>query len=153
AILASLILWPLYVGVALTLQLVGLVLLVPLCLFRMWSWRRSYVAQFRPRGPIAAGWGGWLTWLWGNEEDGVNGPMWWAERTRAYDGGRLRLAWSAYRWSALRNPVNNLRFVPGINPVIDPARVRHWREGRWAFTWQGLYAGFMWFPVIRGRTF
>jgi len=181
AILASLVLWPLYIAVALVLQLVGLVILVPLCLTRAWVHRdsRVYAADGTPRSlyPMAlpynvAAWrGGWLTWLWGNEEDGVYGPLWWQHRTGTYlspSGGwrhKLRVAWSAYRWSALRNPANNMRFIPWINPAIVPAHIQHIPVWTWPatspsygsslgwFCWQGVYSGLCLFPVIRGQQF
>lgn len=145
AILASLVLWPMYLALSLVLDVVGLFLLVPLSLARAWRWRYSRVYAGRN---MTVWRGGRLTWLWGNEEDGVAGPEWWRERTGVARYGWLNGCWSAYRWSALRNPTNNLRFVPFINPVIDPHAIR-WvgrgdpeTLGSWSFTWQGAYAGF-----------
>lgn len=158
AILASLILWPAYVAVALLLQLVGLVILLPLAALNWWQAGESHIWPERkhplnidywcPPVPYLH----WLFWLWGNEEDGVTGPEWWKVRTGVASPFRLVApwhvqAWSAYRWSALRNPVNNMRFVPWINPVIEPAgiRSRTWNpiDKPWlvVLTWQGPYAG------------
>lgn len=53
------------------------------------------------------------TWLWDNKIDGVVGP-----------GPVTR--WQAFYWSALRNPVNNLRFVPGVSKVGRPLWYRTW---------------------------
>ena len=59
-------------------------------------------------------------WLWGNDFDGLLGDKrgWWADNTPfgvAVDS-YLAMWW----WAAVRNPVNNLRFVPGITcPVSD----------------------------------
>jgi hypothetical protein len=52
-------------------------------------------------------------WIWSNSEDGVWGP---------YPHSR----WYAFYWTALRNPVNNLRFVPGISMVGRPLWYRTW---------------------------
>jgi hypothetical protein len=146
AILASLILWPLYLAVFLVLAIIGLVLLLPLSLLKAWRWRFTRV--FPDLREVSAWRGGWLTWVWGNEEDGVTGPDWWLRRTK---GSKAWLV--AYRWSALRNPVNNLRFIRAINPVIDPKRVRAVRWDSGFFCWQGAFAGVMHFPVIRGQVF
>jgi hypothetical protein len=163
AALASLILWPLYLCLFLPLAIIGAVILAPLSLFRMHSYRPSRFEAFRgPLGEdkVAAWWGGWLTWLWGNEEDGVNGPLWWRNRTGVLPSvsgvalaQRLARAWSTYRWSAHRNPVNNLRFLPVVCPTINPTRIRSKQWDNGFFCWQGVYAGVMHFPVIRGRVF
>jgi hypothetical protein len=64
--------------------------------------------------------------LWNNEEDGVDGlrggdpaQNWWADQTVTWSS-RKRI----FVWSALRNPVDSLRWVPLLNPKLDPARVR-----------------------------
>lgn len=185
AILASLVLWPLYLALALTLDVLGLVLLLPLSALRAWRFRGS-MAFAADGSPLSDNWrtmedadvprhitswrGGWLTWLWGNEEDGVTGPGWWRERTLG--GYSLGPPWyvralSAYRWSALRNPSNNLRFVPLINPVIRPEaiRARVWsRTPRWPawrlprvyetiLTWQGVYSGIRCHIAFRGAQY
>lgn len=54
--------------------------------------------------------GGWLTYLFANDEDGVWGPP-------AYNPTASR--WLTFKWSALRNPVNNLRFLTA------------WKGGPW----------------------
>lgn len=60
-----------------------------------------------------------LFWLWANEGDGLYPP----EYAKKYpDWSFFRLAWT---WAAVRNPVNNLRFVPLLSCKIDSWRV-HW---------------------------
>jgi hypothetical protein len=95
--------WIFYVFVqviSFILMVVGWVILIPFAWGRWWVlspspyYRRS-VLQWR---------GGWATWLWGNSEDGVTGAEWYRI---AY--GETR--WRAYVWSALRNPVGNLRWL------------------------------------------
>lgn len=149
--------WLLYSAVAIVLNAIGLVLLLPLSACHAWRRRPSKVFPFAPHAgfPITAWRGGWLTWLWGNEEDGVTGPQWWLIRTGAtvLPSNRWKLARAAYRWSALRNPSNNMRFIPGVNPVIEPSRIQSVRAARWIFTWQGPFAGFIWFPRIGEKVF
>lgn len=159
AILGSLVFWPLYIAVSLALDVIGLVLLALLSLCHAWKSRPSKVAQFRtapkwPNGKVTAWRFGWLTWLWGNEEDGVTGPPWWELRTTdGIKASYLALAWSAYRWSALRNPSNNLRFIPGINPVIEPARIDYRTGLHYWFVWQGPYAGWWYWFRFKDQTF
>lgn len=141
-ILLSLPLWLAYTAAALALDVIGLVILLPLSATHAWKSRQSkvYGREFRKPTMLMAWRGGWLTWLWGNEEDGVTGPIWWGLQNA---GKPLWLV--AYRWSALRNASNNMRFIPVINPVIDPERIR-WSMGgghSWEviYTWQGIYSG------------
>ena len=51
-----------------------------------------------------------IFWLWDNEEDGIYGAQFWLDK---YKG--VKNLKTAYTWSAIRNPVNNMRFVFGIN--------------------------------------
>lgn len=51
-----------------------------------------------------AGWGGHLLWLFDNDEDGIFGPL---PLVIVVKNPR----WQSFYWCALRNPVNNLRFI------------------------------------------
>lgn len=140
----SVVLWCAYLIPHALLWLAGIPICYALSKRAMWVYRESkyfgnYIHAWRPR---------WA-WLWGNEEDGVTGPDWWAEQNADKPIERR-----AFIWSALRNPVNNLRFVPVIHPVIDPSRIRFIgndddppygtgeKRLQWAFTWQGIFSGF-----------
>lgn len=46
-----------------------------------------------------------IFWLWGNDEDGVN-PQWWQDRHPNWPHW-----WQAFVWLAIRNPVNNHRYL------------------------------------------
>lgn len=87
--------------IAFVVMLFGILLLLPLCALRYWTIRES---RYFPGRTIAVWRGGWLTWIWGNEEDGVIGADFFRAR---FKDERL----SAYLWSAWRNPANNLRFI------------------------------------------
>jgi hypothetical protein len=173
-LLRSLLLWLAYSSVALVLDIIGLVIMVPLAAMRAWRLRPSkvYRSDYWGMRGVTVWRGGWLTWLWCNEEDGVTGPGWWWNRTcRGYARNNAPWwvsAWSSYRWSALRNPSNNMRFVPGINPVIRPEAVRSWewrvplaRTAGWKWpvlaeailTWQGPYSGVRLHITFRGHVF
>lgn len=112
--LGAAIFWALQT-VSLAATIVGWFLLLPLSAFKLWHTAPSL--HF-PRS-VTVWNGGYLTWIWGNEEDGVlpdarNNYMTWAPDW-------LR----AYVWSAWRNSANNLRFV--CTHVGGPwLQVRRW---------------------------
>lgn len=79
----------------------------------------------------------WM-WIFGNEEDGIDGlrggdaaQFWWAKMTSA-DSVRMRI----FKWSARRNPINNLRYVPLLSPRFHPDQI----EFVGGYIWQGVYA-------------
>jgi hypothetical protein len=155
AVLASVTLWPLYACASALLDLIGLLIVYVLSHDVRVVRRKSRIYPDRWVDAWLPRW----AWLWGNEQDGVSGPMWFRELHRGRCYGRV-----AFLWSALRNPTNNLRFVPFINPVIVPGLVgaignsedpnlerkrdlalNVWRRRMyWCFTWQGIFAGFWW---------
>lgn len=87
--------------VALVATVIGWVLLIPLAITRCWVLKNSkeYPDRVLPQWR-----GGWLTFIWGNLEDGVIGSPHYRERIP-------NEILSAYLWSAWRNSANNLRFV------------------------------------------
>jgi hypothetical protein len=117
-----------------------------------------------------------LAWLWGNDFDGLDGDkrLWWADNCDALVlfgllpllrrlglpiGSLPVTSWLArWWWAALRNPVNNLRLVPGFNCPVGDCQLTHWGRftvedkpgmGGWQFVvarrnggtsrWFGLY--------------
>lgn len=116
-------------SINLPLFLLGLVL-VP---FAIWF----RVVQ---RGPITdrliANAPRWL-WLWGNDEDGLAAD-WYDQQHQDWSPFRVM-----YTWSALRNSVNNLRFVPVLSPKLNPAQIGWWhsKSGNVIVCWQGWYVG------------
>jgi hypothetical protein len=131
--------WGLRLGIFLPLAILGIPLI---------TWQGGHVT-FRPSryfsGRLLPQFRSQWMRLYRNEEDGIDGlrggdaaQRWWAAKTSG---------WSDYRrifvWSALRNPVDSLRWVPLINPTIDPALVRFVGmdreprdgEGGWYFAW------------------
>ena len=119
-----------YVALFILIQLASLVLTlvgIPLCalLAVLEEWE---IAHGKPQ------WVGF--WLWSNERDGICGPF---PLTR----------WNAFYWSALRNPCNNLRFVPGVSKVGRPIYRKTWgpKPGGWYFQAGWNPSGF---PVFSG---
>lgn len=86
-----------------------------------------------------------IFWLWGNDEDGVDGlrggdpaQQWWANKTAGWSPQKR-----IFTWSAMRNPVDSLRWIPVLNPKLEPARVRfigmdhepNEGESGWYYAW------------------
>lgn len=68
-----------------------------------------------------------MFWLWGNEEEGIG----WYDRIGILNNSWLNLTINLKHpvlkilySEIIRNPANNLRFVPVLSVKIDPARVR-----------------------------
>lgn len=128
AVLMLLINLPLWLGyelVWLLLFVVGL-LIVPLCI-ELGHHEKSRVTQLMiytaPR----------LLWLWGNDEDGYQSAT--VLRLLPARWGLWR---TMYHWAAIRNPVNNLRFIRWLHPPqrLNGARWAKW--GAFTFVWQGI---------------
>lgn len=93
----------------------------------------------------------WWMWPWNNPEDGVDGlrggdpaQAAWLALTREYS-----VRWRIFKWSACRNPINNLRYVPFLSPIFAPKEIGYIGTGNeppdgqsgWAYVWQGFYSG------------
>jgi len=131
--------WLLVGAIHLLFILLGLIL-IPLESFNVQQDKNNRL-QFSAR---------WM-WLYNNSEDGIDGrrggdpaQRWWMERTRIRTV-RERI----FLWSALRNPANNLRYVPILCPKFRPEWIgfvgtgdepRNGESG-WAYVWQGIYSG------------
>jgi len=81
-----------------------------LALVRCYDVRES---DYYPGRQILVWRGSWITWPFGNEEDGIDGlrggspdQFWWRDRTAGWP--HWKRIWV---WSARRNSVNNLRFL------------------------------------------
>lgn len=131
----------------------------------VWHARKAHyhTAMSRTRRPATRilAWDRAYMYLWGNDEDGISGPVdYWASHP----------SWTMRRtiimWSLVRNPVNNRRFVGPFG-----FRARHWlilacgncsgspqddwvlhepRRRLWSWTWQGIYSG-LWVRIPTQR--
>jgi len=98
-------------------------------------------ALFFPRWPK-------FLWLWGNDEEGC--PAWWGEMALA-KGGFIK-QFPRFWWYAVRNPVNNMRYIfkdreaniEGWGPIRMEAQDlidnKLDSASRWA--WNGPFAGY-----------
>jgi len=112
--------WLLRVALLAILALIGIPIIWMLARHSMCRPTRSkrfdrIVLQFAP-----------AFWLWNNDEDGVDGlrgddpaQQWWADKTAGWSPQKRIFVWSAFR-----NPVDSLRWVPLLNPKLEPSRVR-----------------------------
>jgi hypothetical protein len=129
--------WTLYQLVSLALTIAGWFLLTPFCVTHAWTLRPGLSSMF-PGKAVWAWKGGWLMLPWDNEEDGIA-------------NGASPTPWSAWYWSAFRNPCNNLRFCPGAafvlknKPVVKQTANGYvatcgWRQ---CVVWHGLRIGWL----------
>ena len=121
-----------YLVIELPLTVLGIPIVYKLAKDKAWYARPS---KFYPGKTILAWKPSWA-WLWGNEEDGVTGAQWWHDKNPTWSETKL-----AFQWSALRNSVNNLRYVPGLRCIVNPSKVKVSRLGKAYIARQGVYAG------------
>lgn len=93
--------------------------------------------------------------IWGNEENGIAGgsgnpPAGWAEWAHVQE----HYSTVIYKWSALRNPQNNLRYVPVLSPSYDSKLIksRVWGDGNFLVT-MGVYSSLLLKLKFRDRAF
>lgn len=64
-------------------------------------------------------WPHWA-WLWDNQEDGVM-PAWYVSQNLTWSPAKVQ-----FHWTALRNSVNNFRYLRGVSQVGWPLFYRTW---------------------------
>lgn len=103
-------------------------------------------------------------WLFGNDYDGLLGDKrsWWVENTPF--GLAVESYLAMWLWAAVRNPVNNLRLVPGLSCPVSECTITYSGSytvedksgmGGWQFVtaarrssmWYGLYVVHEWSPT------
>lgn len=120
---------------ALLLAIVGVPICAALALVKL-----SALGALRPPAPQLWHWPRWA-WIWDNDEDGVD-PDWYRAAHPTWSP-----PFREFMWTAIRNPVNNLRRVSGVSAKGRPL----WRK-TWGATPGGWYAQAGWnssgFPVL-----
>lgn len=88
-------------------------------------------------------------WLWGNDEEHC--PDWWKERAKQDWWTRY---WPQFWWYAVRNPVNNLRYVfkdreasiqtdwQWKEPMEAPQLIKHNEISAYRWSWSGPFSGY-----------
>lgn len=157
-ILGSLPLWLGYWVMAIPLWTIGAITIPIMARFAS---RTAYIRPSRAYAdgrPVYSWKWDWYNYIFGNEEDGISGAVWYR-----YEHGD----WTWYKrtvmWSAFRNPTNNMRFWTWCNPRIRPDEVRFMGEpapedagiatGRyvWTYVWQGVFSGLKLVIPFRGK--
>jgi len=110
--------WFKYQIKALGYGLIGL----PVCLYLAYT--KSWI--LRPsRSPFYPGhvWAWKQEWaqVWGNEEDGVRGPVWYEDLHPKWSESRR-----AFVWTAWRNSANNMRLLPGAQERLSSVSSKRW---------------------------
>lgn len=102
-----------YIPLFLLIQIISLVLQViglPVCLYlaAFGKWRDlGFNAPSIDHFPK-------LAWIWDNDEDGIY-PWFYVRENLAWSPTRI-----CFTWTVLRNPVANLKHVPGVSKVGRP---------------------------------
>lgn len=113
-----------YVLLFIAIQLISLVLTVigiPVCAFLAYELDYAYDENSdRYHFPRWA-------WIWDNQEDGV-AAAWYLKAHPEWT-----FPHTVFMWSALRNPCNNLRYVPGVSKIGRPLWRKTWgaKPGGW----------------------
>lgn len=125
-----------YIPLFMLIQCVSLVLSIigiPLCAYLALT---TSLVRYAP----IQHWPRWA-WLWDNDEDGVL-PPWYVAVKRGWPRARI-----AFYWTALRNPCNNLRYIPGVSRCGRPLLLYMHRKWYFQAGWNALGH-----PVLSGGT-
>lgn len=103
--------------------------------------------------PIALLFSRWpkILWLWGNDEEGC--PMWWDIIASAGTEGRIAQRFPCFWWYAIRNPVNNARYIfkdreanisgNWVQSSMEAQdMIDHYRDDVHQWRWSGPFAGY-----------
>lgn len=135
--------WLLYLSIQIPILLLGYITIPAMAALKRYEIRQS---KFFNRKIVA--WKDPLMYIWGNEEDGIlNG---WMYKDVGSNFNQI------FYWSAMRNPTNNLRFIPFFSLKVDQAKVKFIGSKvndirdydtnipMWYLCWQGYQSSFRW---------
>jgi len=152
----SIPIWILFLSLRTVLILFGWVTVPIAALLYFYGWQMDQDGVGNAR--MEAHFTSRFMWLWDNQEDGIYNDTYWKAPNEF-----IQIVY----WSCLRNPANNLRYVPYLSLKIDPKRVQ-WIGGpfiypkffdqkpprpEWFFAWQGIYSNFFWQFNFRGEIY
>lgn len=128
--------WFIYQILGIALLFAGIIPIYIMARLHLWYERDSKFWMF-PNNKVTAWRGGWLTFIWGNEEDGVTGAQWFLDQNAD------RPAWkNALIWAGVRNYADNMRLLPGASFLAKKADVtiKETATGYYAYTgWRSCY--------------
>ena len=101
--------WTVYQILSLGVSLSGIPLIALMAAIRLWEVRDGWLNIF-PGRKVWAWKGGWLTALWGNDENGLADGTEWANLPGPGPEPTFKTAWY---WAAWRNSANGMRLIPG----------------------------------------
>lgn len=107
--------WIFVIGIRLALILAGLVLIPLAVLLKAHTLRESKIFK----GKIVSAWTWSFMYPWGNEEDGIVAGLEYLDKPTWF---------RTIYWSAIRNPANNLRFIPLFSCKIQKEKVNYVRK-------------------------
>lgn len=94
-----------------------------------------------------------IFWWWGNDEEHC--PEWWLAHAAEGKAGKIAKWFPRFWWYAIRNPVNNLRFIfkdpEHVNedtnwthgdPMEAQQMLQHGQSVAWRYRWSGWMSGY-----------
>lgn len=104
--------WIVFLVIRTIFIFLGLIIVPIASIFHLHTTR---VEKSKINGRYIINWKFRLLYPWGNDEDGVEA----GDELKGYPVF-IRIIY----WSAIRNPVNNLRFIKGLYCKLDPSRIK-----------------------------
>jgi len=117
AVLFPVTYWVAYQLLSLVVGVLGVLLFPLLWCVIGYDIRPTLCPRLWPGRNVESWRGGWLTALWGNEEDGIFGPY--------LTPGPITAA-TAFEWTILRNFANGMRLLPGASFMIHTSYTFTW---------------------------
>lgn len=91
----------------------GWIIIPPLAILNKYTTKEEIS---KVNGRTIINWKSRLFWVFSNQEDGLDGASEFRDKP---------LWFRIIYWSAIRNPANNLRFVPFLSLKIDPTKIKY----------------------------
>lgn len=138
--------WILFIIFRTIMILIGWIVVPTAALFRAYYRTYDQHKADKNENPYVYHFSWKLMWLWDNDEDGIANDMY-------YKAPNLFL--QIIYWSCIRNPANNLRYVPLFGAKLSPEKIRYIgtfgsdkksaaaydiKHPLWFFCWDGFYS-------------
>jgi hypothetical protein len=126
--------WILYQAINIPLIILGLLILILPSVLGLTKVRLSKNSMFP--GTVRVWSLEFLNPIWGNDENGVDNSR---PDSSLLEAGVPRSRGYCYYWSALRNPTNNLRLLPGASSYSSNPVFKGWSRVYWAVDVDGKF--------------